>query len=196
MLMVFAEGNGETMIFGRWWGRRAQAADGLYDGLMAAARTPEFYADLCVADSVDGRLEMLMLFVGLAVRRLAAEPDGQIAARDLSERFIADMQRSLRDLGYDDSGLKRRVKSAAAALYGRTEAVAEALAAGDGALAEVLCRNVYGGPSPHVERLAAHIRAYSDALWGLSVVDIAAGRLPSVPPSAISADNTSIGHLP
>jgi len=194
--MVIAEGNGETMIFGRWWSRRTQAADGLYEGLMAAARTPELYADLGVADSVDGRLEMLMLFVGLAVRRLAEEPDGQAAARDLSERFIGDMQRSLRDLGYDDSGLKRRLKSVAAALYGRTEAVAGALEVGEGALADVLCRNVYAGPSPYAARLAAHIQVYSDALKRLSVVDIAARRLPSLSPSVMSADNTAIGHLP
>lgn len=181
------------MILGRLWGRKATAADRLYGELTATSRAPVFYADFGVADSIEGRFEMLMLFVGLTVHRLASEPDGRETARDLSERFVADMQRSLRELGYDDSGLKRRVNAVASAFYGRTEAVAAALAddTGPEALAGVLVRNVYGAPVPEADRLADHIRAYAAALAALPALEIAAGRLPSSPPSVIPAGLSS-----
>lgn len=184
------------MMFGNLWGRKTRVADRLYGELMAASRAPVFYAGFGVADSVEGRFEMLMLFVGLVVHRLAAEPAGRDAALELSERFVAGMQRSLRDLGYEDSGLKRRVKSVASAFYGRTEAVAAALTdAGPDALAGVLSRNVYGGPAPEAGRLADHIRAYAAALAALPVVEIAAGRLPSLPPSVIPAGQHSSSDI-
>jgi cytochrome b pre-mRNA-processing protein 3 len=183
------------MIFSllRW--RKAKRIDALYGAVMALARRPELYAEFGVADSVEGRLEMLMLHCGLVIRRLASEPAGQAASQALSEAFLADMQRSFRELGYDDSGLKRRLKAVTGALYGRAEAVGEALGSGKpDALVTVLERNVYGGPSPHAGRLAGHIAAFSRALEGLPVVEIAAGRLPLPPPSAIAADQISLSE--
>lgn len=194
-MTVFAEGNGETMIFGLLRRMKAKRTDTLYGEVMALSRAPELYAELGVADSVEGRLEMLMLFCGLVIRRLATEPAGQKASQELSETFLADMQRSFRELGYDDSGLKRRLKAVTGALYGRTEAVAEAIESVEpDALATVLERNVYGGPSPLARRLAGHIAAFSRALDGLPVVEIAAGRLPLLPPSAIAADQISLSE--
>ena len=49
---------------------RKQIARRLYDSLVRAARTPEFYGPDGVEDSVDGRFDMIVLHAVLVMRRL------------------------------------------------------------------------------------------------------------------------------
>lgn len=165
---------------------------------MRAARQPVFYADLGVADTVEGRFEMLMLVVGLAVHRLSQEAAGRETARKLSELFIDDMERSMREIGYDDSGLKRRLKKVVGAFYGRTEATALALAADQPTvLADTLARNVYAGVADPRQAacLADHVRDFARCLADTPVEKLAAGALPSWTPSSISAGEAAISDL-
>lgn len=165
---------------------------------MGASRQPVLYAELGVADSVEGRLEMLMLFVGLAVHRLSRDVAGRETARNLSELFIDDMERSMREIGYDDSGLKRRLKKVVGAFYGRAEATMAALASDrPAALADTLARNVYGGAAEprQVARLADHVRDFAQRLADTPVDKLVAGGLPSLMPSSISAGAPAISDL-
>jgi cytochrome b pre-mRNA-processing protein 3 len=178
------------MVFGLIRRKTPPRAASLYGDLMRAARQPVFYAELGVADSVEGRLEMLMLHVGLAVHRLSQEATGREMARDLSELFIEDMERSLREIGYDDSGLKRRLKKVAGAFYGRMEAMAAALASDQQqALADTLIRNVHGGTADSrlAARLAGYVRGLAGHLADMPVAELAAEGLPSGPLSPIPA---------
>lgn len=180
------------MVFGLIRRKRSSGIASLYDALMQTSRRQVFYTELGVADSIEGRLEMLMLHVGLAVHRLSLDPAGRETARRLSEIFIDDMERSMREIGYDDSGLKRRLKKVVGAFYGRTEATAAALASDrPEALAEALVRNVYAGavtePS-HVARLAAHVRGFARGLADTPVDQLATVGLPSALLSSISAE--------
>ncbi len=186
------------MVFGLIRRKASARTASFYEDLTRAARQPVFYAELGVADSVEGRLEMLMLHVGLAVHRLSQEVAGREMARDLSELFIEDMERSLREIGYDDSGLKRRLKRVLGAFYGRMEAMAAALAADRSeTLAETLVRNVYGGGADprHAARLADHVRDLAQHLGAMPVAELIAGPLPSSMPSPISADKFAIPDL-
>ncbi|PKR90302.1 ubiquinol-cytochrome C chaperone [Pleomorphomonas diazotrophica] len=196
---VFGEGNGKTMVFGLFRRKRSSRIAPLYEALMRASRQPVFYAELGVADTVEGRLEMLMLHVGLTVHRLSQETAGRETARRLSELFIDDMERSLRDIGYDDSGLKRRLKKVAGAFYGRAEATAAALASErPEALAETLLRNVYGDAAAdpaHVARLAAHVTGFARGLADTPVDDLAAGDLPFSTQSPISAGEPAFSDI-
>ena len=186
------------MVFGLIRRKASARAEPLYDQLMRAARQPVFYAELGVADSVEGRLEMLMLFVGLAVRRLSQEAAGRETARQLSELFIDDMERSMREIGYDDSGLKRRLKKVVGAFYGRAEATAAGLASDSPVtLADTLARNVYGGAADRrsVACLADHVRDFARRLAETPVDEVAAGALPSLMPSSISVGEPKISDL-
>ena len=186
------------MVFGLFRRKASRRVAPLYDGLMRASRQPVFYAELGVADNVEGRLEMLMLHVGLAVHRLSKEVAGREAARNLSELFIDDMERSMREIGYDDSGLKRRLKKVVAAFYGRAEATMASLASDTpAALADTLNRNVYGGAADPrcVACLAEYVRAFAQRLAGISVDKLAAGGLPSLMPSSISAGEPAFSDL-
>ncbi len=163
---------------------------------MQVSRHQVFYAELGVADTVEGRLEMLMLHVGLAVHRLSRDDAGRETARQLSELFIDDMERSMREIGYDDSGLKRRLKKVVGAFYGRTEATVAALGSEQpGALAEVLARNVYGGLAiepDQVARLAVHIRGFAQGLDDVPVNELVTGGLPSSIQRPISAGKPAL----
>lgn len=186
------------MVFGLFRRKASSRALPLYDALMRVSRQPVFYADLGVADSVEGRLEMLMLHVGLAVHRLSQEPLGRETARSLSELFIDDMERSMREIGYDDSGLKRRLKKVVGAFYGRAEATATALASDDPvALADTLVRNVYAGTAAprQVACLADHVRDFAQHLSNTPIDKLIAGALPSLAPSSISAGDPAISDL-
>ena len=91
---------------------------------MDAAREPGFFAWLGVPDNLDGRFETLSLHMFLVLRRLKS--DSAAAATGLSraviEAFVADMDRSLREMGATDLGVGRRVKAMTQALYGRMKA--------------------------------------------------------------------------
>ena len=143
------------------------AAEELYAVVVAQARRPEFYRDLGVPDTVDGRFELVALHTFLALRRLKSKANAAGARQALVEVFVDDMDASLREMGAGDLGVGRRVKTMAQALYGRIAAYEAGLAGSEQALVEALRRNVFGtaaGPGPNdaaVQSLAAYVRRES-----------------------------------
>jgi cytochrome b pre-mRNA-processing protein 3 len=124
----------------------------LYGACVAQARLPEFYRDLKVPDTIDGRFDLLVLHVALVIRRLG---DAAEARQKLFDLMFADMDRSLREMGVGDMGIGRRIKAMISAFYGRAQAYAKALEEGDDALAASLARNLYGNAPPPSEVLQA-----------------------------------------
>lgn len=164
----------------------ASAAGDLYAAAVAAARRPALYADLGVADVVEGRFELVLLHTVLVVRRLgtegAAERD---TGRALAEAYFADMDRTLREMGIGDLGVPKRMKKISAAFYGRLSAYDAALAAGDlEALRQALVRNVYdGAEAPGAAGLAQLVAATAAALAAQPTADLLAGRVAFPEPS-------------
>ncbi|WP_147430937.1 ubiquinol-cytochrome C chaperone family protein [Oceanibaculum indicum] len=164
--------------------RRRYSADSLYLALVALAREPRFYTELGVPDTVDGRFEMLSLFVYLALRRLRRE--GEASARfsqELFDTMFADMDQSLRELGAGDLGVAPRIKRMAEGFYGRIAAYDKALEEGDGALVTALSRNLYGTVKPDeavLARMAAIVRQLDGLFAGLPAEALYAGE-PQVP---------------
>lgn len=115
-----------------------------YVVLVAQARKPVFYAAYGVADSLDGRFDVIVLHLFLLIHRLrrdgSADTPGFIRA--LSEAFFADMDRSLREMGVGDTGISRRVKAMAQAFYGRLQAYEQGIASME-TLKQALARNLY-----------------------------------------------------
>ena len=126
------------------------------------ARGPAFYQVYAVPDTVNGRLEMLMLHAVLVLLRLEGEaaPLRELG-QELFDRFCRDMDDSMREMGVGDLAVPRRMRRIGEAFYGRLAAYRAALAAsGEGALAAALERNVFGGAAAGEAalRLAAYIR--------------------------------------
>jgi cytochrome b pre-mRNA-processing protein 3 len=135
----------------------------LYGTIVAQARAPAFYQIYGVPDTVNGRLEMIILHVVLFLHRL--EGEGEPARRlgqELFDAFCRDMDASLREMGVGDLAVPRRMRGIGEAFYGRLATYRAALADPDQRpLAAALARNVFGdasGAECGAGRLAAYVR--------------------------------------
>jgi cytochrome b pre-mRNA-processing protein 3 len=136
-----------------------------YIALVARARNPFFYTTLGVPDSLDGRFELIVLHLFLLQHRLLHA--GEAHARELSELFFADMDRSVRELGVADTGVRYRIKAMAKAYHGRLQVYAQSLK-DDEALRSALVRNLYGtvaeGDMAQLNKMADYVLAARDDL--------------------------------
>jgi cytochrome b pre-mRNA-processing protein 3 len=174
--------------------RRGHAAHALYAATVVQARQPEFYTRFAVADTVDGRFDVLALHAFLLLRRLGivAGP-GAEEARALSQAvfdlMFADMDQNLREIGVGDLSVGKKVRQMAEAFYGRINAYEAAL---DGppdvapaALAEGLARNLYRGAPPAAECVAAlalYVLGQWDHLKGLADAALCEGQVEWILP--------------
>jgi cytochrome b pre-mRNA-processing protein 3 len=152
----------------------------LYGAIVAQARLPDFYEELAVPDTVAGRFDLIVLHVHLLFRRLAGEgADEQVVGQGVFDRFVADMDDSLREMGTGDLAVPKRVRVMGEAFYGRAETYEAALAATeDDALVGALSRNVYGGGAERsAQMLARYVRRAAASLAGQSASDIARGEV-------------------
>lgn len=159
--------------------RKEETIDRLYGAIVAQARLPVFYRSMAVPDTVEGRFDLLVLHVHLLFRRLAnsGEPNRKIA-QAMFDRFLADMDASLREFGVGDLAVPKRMRSMGEAFYGRAAVYDAALAeSGDQALAAALQKNVYGnnGGASNSESLAKYVRKVASALAQQDTAIIASG---------------------
>jgi cytochrome b pre-mRNA-processing protein 3 len=164
--------------------------DSLYGVIVAQARLPDFYEEFGVADSVDGRFELIVLHLALVTRRVSREAGGAALGTALVDRFGRDMDDNLREMGVGDLTVPKKMKRMFEALYGRTRIYQSALdETGSDALDAALARNVFGGRGGAVARLAAYVRRAARDLDAADIRQILAGRLAFPPPHAILADD-------
>jgi cytochrome b pre-mRNA-processing protein 3 len=150
--------------------------EAIYGMIVAQAREPAFYADLHVRDTVNGRFDLLILHLWLVLRRLQPAPGGSGLSQALFDRFCADMDDNLREMGVGDLTVPKRMQAFGEAFYGRTSAYDLAFETGDEALAQALSRNVFNGEFPESAKLlAAYVRQTSDALKALDDAVITGG---------------------
>ena len=160
-----------TFLFGK---RRThsnrQMIGRLNDNIVAAVRQPAFFLEGGVADTFNGRFELLVLHAALAVRRLRALPDpGAAVAQDLVDTVFRNLDPALRELGVGDMAVPKRMKRLAEGFVGRSVAYEAALdQAGDRMLADTLSRNVFAG-TRLADDLAAYVRAVAAVLDGLDL---------------------------
>jgi cytochrome b pre-mRNA-processing protein 3 len=179
------------MIFTRF--RRAardpDTISALYGMIVAQARLPVFYRDYAVADTVNGRFDLIVLHLTLAMDRLMADPALKSLGQGVFDRFCRDMDDNLREMGIGDLKVPKEMKKMGEAFYGRAQVYREALAAPDNdALAEAIGRNIYGGSPPELaaaRRLAVYMRGAAGDLSAQAAADLAAGQLRFPDPAAV-----------
>ncbi len=167
----------------RWREKKAmrESAAALYRTVVAKARSPRFYSDAGVPDTLDGRFELIALHAFMVLRRLQADPDRTgVLAQALFDAMFADMDRSLREMGAGDLGVGRRVKFMASSFLGRIKAYEGGLESGDEALRSALLRNLYGTVAAPPDATAAMTRYTRDQLAELEdqpLDDLLGGRV-------------------
>lgn len=150
--------------------------EAIYGMIVAQAREPAFYASLNVADSVNGRLDMLILHLWLVLRRLRSVDGGEQLAQALFDHFCTDMDDNLREMGVGDLTVPKRMQAFGEAFYGRSTAYDMAFEAGDEELTKALMRNVLNGEFPDSARvLTNYVRAVSAALNAAEPKALSAG---------------------
>ncbi|MBS3960878.1 MAG: ubiquinol-cytochrome C chaperone family protein [Sandarakinorhabdus sp.] len=152
----------------------------LWIWITGTARQPDWYLRHGVADTVDGRFDMVALVASLVLLRL--EQSGlRVETALLTERFVEDMDGSLRDIGIGDMLIGKHVGRMVGALGGRLGAYRKAFApdAPTGDLAEALARNVYRSDPPPgaAEGLAAAARALKARIDAASEAKLLAGKI-------------------
>tara|TARA_Y100001001_G_C7952793_1_gene289627 strand:+ start:424 stop:981 length:558 start_codon:yes stop_codon:yes gene_type:complete len=124
----------------------------LYATAMDAARNPVFFEKYDVPDSLQGRFEVLSLYVGMLMLRLSESQSEREEAVDLSQALFdamfADMDQSLREIGIGDMTIPKRMKHLMKSLNGRLHAYQEGFEQMDkdsgAALKNALRRNLFG----------------------------------------------------
>ena len=156
------------------------AAAALYSEIVGQARRPAFYLEGGVADTVDGRFDLVALHAYLVMRRLKTEDDPRAAdlSQALFDHMFRDMDNAIREIGVSDLSVGRKVKQMAKAFYGRVAAYDEGLEKGADVLAAALERNLFRKTDTDpatTARLAAYVRREAEALDAQPREDLLAG---------------------
>jgi cytochrome b pre-mRNA-processing protein 3 len=158
---------------------------------VAQARLPCFYREYGVPDTVNGRLDLLVLHLALVLDRLADEPQLRELGQALFDHFCTDMDRNLREMGIGDlSGAQSTCSASGKRFMGVHRAYRAGLARdGQQALVEALERNIYGQEGAANRAAAARLAVYMRGTVGELRVqpssEVLAGRLTMPDPTAI-----------
>ena len=163
------------------------AAEKLYAQLVSQSRQPAFYLDGGVADSVDGRFDLLVLNAVLVMRRLSDNADQtKTFSQSLFDVMFENLDEALREIGIGDLSVGGKIKSMAEAFYGRVASYNDALAdPADDSLKEALRRNLYRKNTSFEDRqldlVADYVRRQMEHLERQALPVILQGEVSFVP---------------
>jgi cytochrome b pre-mRNA-processing protein 3 len=158
--------------------------EAIYGMIVAQAREPRFYETLGVADTVNGRFEMIVLHLWMVLRRIRSMPDSSTFSQALFDYFCSDLDANLRELGVGDLTVPKRMQAFGEAFYGRSAAYDLAKAAGEEEMAKALCRNVLNGFGiDNGRKLASYVEQSVAALDRISPAQLRSGAWRFPPPA-------------
>jgi cytochrome b pre-mRNA-processing protein 3 len=155
---------------------RKQETQAFYDDLVSRAREPVFFTGFGVADSLDGRFDMLAFHAWLVLRELK----GGAQAQSLTDAIFTGFDEAMREQGVGDIGIGHKLKAMAKAFYGRMAAYEAA--GNEEELAAALAKNLWRGASPdaRARRLAAYAKAARGHLGASLPGALDFGPLPTI----------------
>jgi cytochrome b pre-mRNA-processing protein 3 len=167
-------------LFARLLGaeRKEPELRALWLRIIAIARDPAWYSERGIVDSMAGRFDSLSMVIALVLLRMEGDPALRTPSARLTEHFIADLDGQLRQEGFGDPVVGKRIAALMSVLAGRIEACREGLGASDPAILEgAVLRNVtlleHAGPAP----VAAALRALAVRLQALPNDALLAGEI-------------------
>jgi cytochrome b pre-mRNA-processing protein 3 len=167
-------------------GQSRRVAEELFARLSQRAREPVFFERFGIADTIDGRFDILVVHAWLVLDRLVA-CEQQSLMQALVDVIFVQFDEALRQQGAGDIGMGRRMTKMADAFYGRLKAYREAES--EAALADSFVRNVWRGDTGRLDRARALAKYVQAARAALSRADLAAGVADfGPPPSGIDHD--------
>lgn len=159
------------------------AAAGLYQSAVAQSRCPRFYSELGVADTMDGRFDLICMHVFLILNRLEQDgKEGKYLSQALFDHMFTNMEYTLREIGVGDLSVPKHMKRMMKAFNGRVYSYHSALKNDDlEELEMAVVRNIYrmeGETAPSAARMMAdYISRAAEHLLTQDCETLAAGRV-------------------
>ena len=174
--------------------QEARLAERLYQSVLRASRQPELYIEFQVQDHLDSRFDMLCLHISLLMWRLRQLPENihKQLNQELFDRFFADMDFTLREMGVGDLGVGKRVRKMSEAFMGRLTVYTELLEKDDGSeLALALARNIKraGSCSDADLRMADYVFECRERLSAINDNEMQNGMVDLVAVLGLHGDN-------
>lgn len=169
----------------RLLGRASAEPEGsaLYNAVVARGREPHWYLAGGVPDTIDGRFDTIASVLAIVLLRLEIDPAGGHPHAWMVERFVADMDEQMRELGIGDVVVGKQVGKLMGLLGGRLGAYRDSLASADpAAFDDALVRNLYRGERPAAVALAhsaGALRRLHERLMEVPLDALLAGQLPA-----------------
>lgn len=141
-----------------------EALRSLWHRVVELAREPEFYAELGVADTVEGRFDMITAVLAMVLLRMERKPEMVPASVLLTELFVEDMDGQMRQSGVGDVVVGKHMGKLMGTMGGRLGAYRGALedvadeGADKGALVGAVERNVSFNENGNAQRVADCLR--------------------------------------
>ncbi len=153
------------------------SAQACYAAIVAAARHRTFYAEMGVPDTIEGRLDMLVLHLFLVLRRLKQDGKKDFA-QALTEAFFSDVEDNFREIGVSDQAIAKKMRAVEEIYLGRVQAYDAALAEPQDAFEIALARNILApGQAANVGMLASYCLRARETLEKTSADAIEGGKV-------------------
>lgn len=152
----------------------------LWNAIVEQAREPDWYRMCGVADTVEGRFDMVTLVLSLVMLRMEADEELAPHTALVTELFVEDMEGQLREAGIGDPTVGKKIGNLMASMGGRLGTYRGVLAAEDrGELAEALRRNVTMAQEDEAEALAERMMRLHSRLGRTSGEQLRKGEVAS-----------------
>jgi len=149
----------------------------LWHRVVIEARDPDWYRMCGVADTIEGRYDMITLVLALVMLRMEDEGDMGPATARMTELFAEDMEGQLREAGIGDPTVGKKISKLMASMNGRIGAYREGLRSDPSVLVEAVRRNVTMAQSDEAEALVQRMAAFHSRLARTAISQMRAGEL-------------------
>ena len=150
----------------------------LWHAIVEQAREPDWYRMCGVADTVEGRFDMITLVLSLVMLRMEREESLAPHTALVTELFVEDMEGQLREAGIGDPTVGKKIGNLMSSMGGRLGTYRKALAAEDRAeLATALKRNVTMAQEDEAHALAERMIRLHKRLERTSAEDLRKGEI-------------------
>ena len=149
----------------------------LWHRVVAEARDPDWYRMCGVADSVEGRYNMITLVLTLVMLRLEDAGDMGPATARLTELFVEDMEGQMREAGIGDPTVGKKINALMESMNGRIGAYRDGLRSDPKVLVEAVRRNVTMAQPDEAEALVQRMAALHARLERTSIDQLREGEI-------------------
>jgi cytochrome b pre-mRNA-processing protein 3 len=131
--------------------------ENIYTNIIKTSRNKRFFLDFNVEDTVEGRFDIIILHSFIVFNFFIHNDDQKSSLPQmLFDHMFHDFDSSLREMGFGDIAVNKRMKQFIKAFYGRIENYSKSLSqynelADDTLLKKTILRNIYKDKEAHAE---------------------------------------------